>query len=330
MREVPVIEGFDIVGLLGSGGMATVWKARQHSLDRMVAIKVLNKHLALREEELEQFRAEVRLAARLSHPEIVRVYDASLTAGECHVVMELVDGYTTGQWLRRKGRLGVEDALTVGLVVANALGYAWAHHRMIHCDIKPDNIMVHCDGSVKVTDLGLARTFSAAREQGGEECETEVVGTPAYMSPEQVQGREDLDWRTDIYSLGATLYHLLTGRLIFEDTADQTLLHQLNDHCAPFDHTLELDGASLRGVELLLGKMLAKDRELRYDDWHSVAIDMHRVLKGDLPSPPYLAAPDTTLGYSPETAFFLDHPPPAPPPSGFLKRILGKISSKGA
>ena len=319
MREVPKIAGYDIVGMLGSGGMATVWKARQHSIDRMVAIKVLNKHLALREEELGQFRAEVQLAARLSHPEIVRVYDASLSAGECHVVMELVDGYTAGQWMRRKGRLGVEDALTVGLVVANALGYAWGRHGMIHCDIKPDNIMIHSDGSVKVTDLGLARTFSAAHEQGAEEYDQEVVGTPAYMSPEQIQGFTDLDCRADMYSLGASLYHLLTGALPFGSDPDQTLLDQLHNHTAPLDGNVELDGANLRDLELLLAKMLAKDRDLRPASWHAASLDMRRVLNGAMPADPFAAQADTTLGYTSETRQFLTQI--AAPPTGFFHRL---------
>ena len=322
MREVPKIEGYDIVGVLGSGGMATVWKARQHSTDRMVAIKVLNKHLALREEELEQFRAEVRLAARLSHPEIVRVYDAGISVGECHVVMELVDGYTVGQWIRRKGRLGVEDALTVGLVTANALGYAWGHHGMVHCDIKPENIMVHSDGSVKVTDLGLARTFSAGREQGADEYEHEVVGTPAYMSPEQIQGFTGLDFRADMYSLGASLYHMLTGALPFAGDPDQTLLDQLHNHTAPLDETVELDGANLRDLELLLAKMLAKDRDLRPPSWHAASLDMRRVMNAAMPADPFAAQPDTTLGYTPETAQFLAQI--TAPPTGFFHRLRSK------
>ncbi len=319
MRESPKIEGYEVVGLLGSGGMATVWKARQHSLDRLVAIKVLAPHLAMQEEELAQFREEVRLAARLSHPEIVRVFDANFSAGLYYVVMELVDGYTVGQWMRRKQRLGVEDALTVGLVVANALSYAWNHHKMVHCDIKPDNVMVHGDGSVKVTDLGLARTFSAVREHAGEEWTMEVVGTPAYMSTEQVQGREDLDCRTDIYSLGASLYHLINGCLLFEDSADQTLLHQLHDHSAPLDDNVQLDGTKLRDVELLLAKMLAKDRAIRYADWHAVAVDMRRVLKGSIPAGPFVAAKDTTLGYRSDTEHFLQKI--STPAGSFIHRL---------
>jgi len=311
IREIPKIEGYDITGLLGKGGMATVWKARQHSLDRFVAIKILNQNLAMKEEELAMFREEVRLAARLSHPEIVRVYDANFSGGRCYVVMELVDGYTVGQWLRRKGRLGAEDALTVGLVVANALGYAWAHHTMVHCDIKPDNVMVHSDGSVKVTDLGLARTFSAARERDAGEWAQEIVGTPAYMSPEQVQGREDLDCRTDIYSLGASLYHLLSGRLPFIADPDATLLHQLNDRTPPLDENVELDTATRRGLELALAKMLAKNRDLRQPDWRSVALDLRAVLDGKLPAEPFVSPANTTLGYSEETANFFKKKPTA-------------------
>lgn len=306
MRELPKIPGYEITGLLGSGGMATVWKACQHSLGRFVAIKVLNPHLAVHEEELLQFREEVRLAARLSHPEIIRVYDARFSDDVSYVVMELVDGYTAGQWMRRKGRIDAGDALTIGLTVANALGYAWQHHKLVHCDVKPDNVMIHSDGTVKVADLGLARTFSAVREQNSaEEWALEVVGTPAYMSPEQVQGFEDLDCRTDIYSLGASLYHILTGRLPFEDTADKTLVHQLNNHTQPLHDRVGLDTADMRGLELLLAKMLAKNRGLRYHDWRLVSADIHHVLDGKIPSGPYLAPSETTLGYRPDTATFI-------------------------
>jgi len=157
MMTPPVIEGFEIVGLLGQGGMATVWKARQRSLNRLVAIKVLSANVVTGSNDLRQFCEGARITAKISHPGIVQAYDAAFEEN-LYFVMELIDGYTVGQWLRRKGRIPLPDALLVTESVAAALDYAWEQVGMVHCDIKPDNIMVDSDGTVKVADLGLSQT----------------------------------------------------------------------------------------------------------------------------------------------------------------------------
>lgn len=272
------IAGFEILEKVGEGGMATVWKARQLSLDRIVAIKVLSSRLACDPRDLDRFQAEAKAAARLKHPGIVQVYDAGTDGGLYYFVMEFVGGYTLGDWVRRKGRLPEREALAVADCVADALGYAWETQRIIHCDIKPDNIMVDTDGTVKVADLGLARTLAAITRVDRPD---EVVGTPAYMAPEQVRGDAEQDFRTDIYALGATLYHLLTGHLLFEGQPDQKVLElqisgTVEDPCDQFS------GLS-NTVCWLMEKLLAKAPDDRYRSWAELRADLQRVQKGIYP-----------------------------------------------
>jgi serine/threonine-protein kinase len=272
MMTPPVIEGFDILGLLGQGGMATVWKARQRSLDRLVAIKVLSANVATGSDDLRQFCEEARATAKISHPGIVQAYDAAF-AENLYFVMELIDGYTVGQWLRRKGRIPLPDALLVTESVAAALDYAWEQVGMVHCDIKPDNIMVDSDGTVKVADLGLSQTHLAQALDSDE-----VQGTPNYMSPEQIQGG-DIDCRSDIYAMGATLYHMLTGQFLFNGKPT-TVLDAHLEKAAP---SLRQFNAEIQTpVALLVEKMLSKLPQDRQQNWRQVIDDLHRAGQ-DLP-----------------------------------------------
>jgi eukaryotic-like serine/threonine-protein kinase len=267
MMTPPVIEGFEIVGLLGQGGMATVWKARQRSLNRLVAIKVLSANVANEPDDLLRFCEEARATAKISHPGIVQAYDA-VFAEKLYFVMELIDGYTVGQWLRRKGSIPFPEALLVAESVAAALDYAWEQIGMIHCDLKPDNIMVDADGTVKVADLGLSQRHLVQMD-----LTDEVLGTPHYMSPEQIQGGA-LDCRSDIYAMGATLYHMLTGRFLFDGKPTAVL-----------DAHLEKAAPSLRqanpkipaGVALLVEKMLSKSPQDRQQNWRQVVDDLQRI-----------------------------------------------------
>lgn len=224
MNETFDLPGYEILNKLGAGGMATVWRARQVSLDRDVAIKVLSA-VVKGEDDIRRFEEEARSAAKLKHQGIVQVYDANVSGDSSYIVMEYISGYTVGEWVRKKGRLSEDDALSVAECVADALRYAWEREGLIHCDIKPDNVMVDGDGTVKVADLGLARTMRAI---GKAEVADEILGTPAYISPEQAMGLVDLDCRADIYSLGAMLYHLLTGRFMFQGLSDDEALEGLS------------------------------------------------------------------------------------------------------
>ena len=195
------LTGFELLELLGQGGMGVVWKARQLSLDRLVAIKLLPPHIGHNADSIKQIMTEARTAAKLKHSGIVQVYDASEEHGHYFFVMEFVNGYNVGKWLARSKVLPWKEVLVVAELVALALDYAWETSGMIHCDIKPENIMVDQDGTIKVADLGLSRT----RESRDSSEETEITGTPSYMSPEQVRGDLSLDCRTDIYSPGPLL-----------------------------------------------------------------------------------------------------------------------------
>lgn len=290
MMTPPVIEGFEIVGLLGQGGMATVWKARQRSLNRLVAIKVLSANVANEPDDLLRFCEEARATAKISHPGIVQAYDA-VFAEKLYFVMELIDGYTVGQWLRRKGSIPFPEALLVAESVAAALDYAWEQIGMIHCDLKPDNIMVDADGTVKVADLGLSQRHLAQMD-----LTDEVLGTPHYMSTEQIQGGA-LDCRSDIYAMGATLYHMLTGRFLFDGKPTAVL-----------DAHLEKAAPSLRqvnpeipaGVALLVEKMLSKSPQDRQQNWRQVVDDLQRIGQ-DLPPADVSAACVSSMERDAET-----------------------------
>lgn len=273
------IEGFEILGKLGEGGMATVWKARQVSLDRIVAIKLLSQRISSDPEDLQMFRREAQAAAKLKHPGIVQVYDASFSQGKYYFVMEYVAGYTVGEWIRRKRVVPEKEALLVVECVADALRYAWQKERMVHCDVKPDNVMIDSDGTVKVTDLGLARTLRAMG--ASDASEDEIMGTPAYISPEQARGEPDVDCRADIYSLGAMLYHLLTGKLLFEGRSEEETMDE--QIAGQADDALDLNPRLSRAVCCLMEKMLAKDREARQADWDQVLADVARVKRRQNP-----------------------------------------------
>jgi len=271
---------FEVMELLGRGGMSSVWKARQLSLDRLVAIKILSSKFSEESDDLERFRMEARAAARLKHPNIVQVYDANFKDGIYYFVMELVAGYTMGELQRRKGKTSEEDALTIAEAVAVALDYAWEGFEMVHNDIKPDNIMVDEDGSLKVTDLGLCRSLALLKTEKDDS--EEILGTPAYMSPEQVYGSQDIDCRSDIYELGATLYHLVTGHMLFEGMSHDEIVESHANESQAVDARTYAPELSNSFV-LLLEKMLAKDRTHRHKDWKHLIVDINRLREGNPP-----------------------------------------------
>ena len=274
------LDGFDILEQLGHGGMATVYRARQISLDREVAIKVFAPRFEPTPEDREQFQNEARVAARLKHPGLVQVYDAVFSGEMYCFVMELIRGYTVAQWGARKGKLEEKAILDIADCVADALDYAWKQHRVIHCDIKPDNLMVDEDGTVKILDLGLAKTAQAIKQQA---LDDQVYGTPQYISPEQAIGQTDLDCRTDIYGLGASLYQLATGQTLFPGSDDAAAMEMQVRSKAP--NPRALNPALSIGFCALLEKMLAKDRDRRQKDWFEVRRDIEAARLGiPLPS----------------------------------------------
>ena len=303
------IPGFEMREKLGAGGWATVWKARQISLDRIVAIKVLSPHFAKDPADVQRFQAEAQAAARLKHPGIVQVYDAGMEGGCYFLVMEYVAGYTVGDWARRKRVLSEDDALLVADCVAEALQHAWKTAGIIHCDIKPDNIIVDADGTVKVADMGLARTMNVV---GGARPNEEVMGTPAYMSPEQVRGDASLDFRTDIYAVGAMLYYLLTGKLLFDGHPDEKVMDLQITGTVP--DPIELNASLSPAICGLIEKMLAKDPAARHRLWDDVREDIVRVKKHQPIREPLPEGALSTVRRSAARRQAAAPPPSAPPP----------------
>ncbi len=291
MSEMITIPGFEIIEKIGAGGMATVWKARQISLDRVVAIKILHPSFAIHDEDVQRFQGEAQSAAKLKHPGIVQVYDANAVEGLYFFVMEYISGYTVGSWAKRKGCLDEKDAMVVVECIAEALQYAWDNQGIIHCDIKPDNILIDADGTVKISDLGLARTISGMTRT--EEDSDEIMGTPCYISPEQAQGLPDLDFRSDIYSLGATLYHLLTGKIPFEgETSERIMELQVTGTLEP---VTEVNPDVSRPAGMLVERMMAKDPDLRQSSWGQVLDDIANVKEGRKPGGAALAEASSTV-----------------------------------
>jgi len=269
------INGFKIIEKIGEGGMATVWKANQESLDRLVAIKVLSPKLAANKEDIDLFRQEAQSAAKLKHSGIIQVYDARTDEGLYSLIMEFIDGYTVGDWQRRKNTLDEANVILVSESVAMALEYAWNTNKIIHCDIKPDNVMIDADGTVKLADLGLSRTISNL--DAAQDLE-EVMGTPAYMSPEQVQGETNIDCRSDIYSLGAMMYHLITGKMLFEGYSEEQVMEMQLYEIPPPAKSLNNDVS--QGMSDLISLMLEKDPKKRPKDWHAVIKKLQDVKAG--------------------------------------------------
>ena len=209
---------------------------------------------------------EARVAARLKHQVIVQVYDfgQSKTDSRYYFIMEFISGYSVGDWIRRKNHISDADALVVAQSVAEALRYAWNKSRIVHCDIKPDNIMVDGDGTIKLTDLGLAQAVGNVHTYTNQDGETLVMGTPNYMAPEQVRGETSMDCRTDIYALGASLYHMVSGHLPFME-ADGGAAMELQIKYYVQDPR-KINPAVSAGMTRLIEKMMMKKPDLRHRD----------------------------------------------------------------
>ena len=283
------LPGFELLEKIGEGGMGHIWKARQISLDRTVAIKLLPPRFSHDPESVQQIIQEARIAAKLKHQGLVQVYDANEINGTFYFVMEYVDGYNIGQWVARKKVLQSKDALIVVESVANALHYAWKTSELIHCDIKLENMMVDQDGTIKVADLGLSLTRDSQSLLHADE----VAGTPGYISPEQVLGGVKLDTRADIYSLGCCLYHMVTGCRPFADLPEAEVMQaQISSYIPDPRDVIPSVPAPVCD---LIERMLVKNRDLRLKDWNSVLYEVRRVQRGLAPSGPHPEKNASTL-----------------------------------
>lgn len=267
---------YEVTGELGQGAMGVVYRARDPLIDRVVAIKTVNLSLAKEEkDEYEgRFYQEARAAGRLNHPNIVTIYDVGKSGDIAYIAMELLQGRELRDIMNDGSLIPVDQALDIATQVAQGLNYAH-EHEIVHRDIKPSNIMVIRDGHVKITDFGIARMASAAiRTQTGM-----VLGSPKYMSPEQVMGRE-IDARSDIFSLGVMLYEMLTGQPPFNGDNVNTIMYQtLNGTPLPPN---EVNPDVPEMLNFILVKALAKSLEDRYQNAKDFADDL-RACRDTLP-----------------------------------------------
>jgi serine/threonine protein kinase len=272
------IPGYQVIEKIGAGAMAVVYKAKQLSLNRVVAIKILPKRFTQNPEYVERFYKEGQAAGKLNNPHIVQAVDVGEAGGYHYFVMEFVEGKTLYDDLAKGKVFGEQEAIDVIIQVAEALRHA---HSMglIHRDVKPKNIMINKEGVVKLADMGLAREttdIEAAKTEKGK-----AYGTPYYISPEQIRGEMDIDERADIYGLGATFYHLVTGRVPYmaEDPVEVMKKH-LRDELVPPDH---INTSLSSGVSEVIEVMMAKNKAERYGNCDELLADLKAVRAGDAP-----------------------------------------------
>ena len=261
---------YEILERIGTGGMAVVYKAKCHRLNRLVAIKILKSDLAQNEEFRRRFNAESQAVAQLSHPNIVSVYDVSRGGDTEYIVMELIDGITLKQYMEKRGQLNWRESLHFITQIMRGLSHA--HSRgIIHRDIKPQNIMVLRDGSVKVADFGIACLADSAQTMT-----QEALGSVHYISPEQARGDRP-DARSDIYSSGVVLYEMLTGRLPFEgeSAVSVAIQHLSSIPLAP----REINPDIPEQLELICMKAMAPDLEHRYQSADAMIADLEAFRK---------------------------------------------------
>ena len=271
-----VIGDFIIMHELGRGGMGIVYKAHQISLDRPAAVKILSDTYAKNADFVVGFIKEARAAAKLNHPNIVQSYAVGDDEGVFYFAMELVDGETMSNILKQKKVIPVDQAVDIVRQIAEALDYAWQEEKLVHRDIKPDNIMLTSSGRAKLADLGLAKVGNETGSTDGEE----VMGTPQYISPEQLTG-EALDNRTDIYCLGATFYHLLTGRFPYEGaTAVEIARQHLEGTLVP---PWQVNPDIPENVSRVVEKMMEKEPSNRYQTAGQLAEDLALIKRGQSP-----------------------------------------------
>ncbi len=272
-----VLGGYVLNKLLGKGGMGEVWLATQNSVGRKVALKILAPALSKDQEFIARFSQEMRTVAKLDHHGIVSAYEAGYDKDFYFFATSYVDGATLESTLDSGKTFCEKEALAVGRKVAEALEYAWDRHMILHRDIKPANIIVEKGGEVRLMDMGISKNL---REDNSITKTGTIFGTPYYMSPEQAKGEKDIDFRTDIYSLGATLYHMLTGQVPHNATSTMGILVGVISE--PATPIRKLNTKISLNCEALISKMMDKDKHLRQSTWQDVIEDIGIITDGQI------------------------------------------------
>jgi len=269
--EIPEIPGYEIQEKLGTGGTADVFRAREKSTQRVLALKVLKPEAAQHELTRKSFIAEARLLERLQHPNLVRCHGVARSGNLFFSRLDLIEGATVLELLDAQRRFSEDEALRIALGAAEALRFL-GENGIVHRDVKPGNLMLQKDGRVVLIDLG----FAASEATPG--AEDSSVGTVAYLSPEQARGGAAADTRSDIYSLGLSLFHILVGRLPFQGSDDREVLRKqvMESLSSP-----ELKGRGISPhMHYFIEKMVAKDAAARYQSWSELVEDIRAQLAG--------------------------------------------------
>ncbi len=274
-KKATQLGDFKLIKKLGQGGMGEVFLAHQVSLDRQVALKVMNKQFSKQENFVKRFKREAQTMAKLNHPNIVQGYAVGEEQGLLYLAMELVKGHEKGRslqdWMNNQQKLDVGDALHVTLIIADALKYA-NEMSLIHRDIKPDNMLITEKGVVKLSDMGLAKATDEdmSMTQSGT-----GLGTPYYMPPEQASDAKHVDHRSDIYALGCTFYYFLTGELPFKGTSAMELIMAKTK--GTFTRARSLNKDIPDKLDLIIDKMIAKDPKSRYQTYEELIRDLQSI-----------------------------------------------------
>ena len=259
---------YEVLERIGMGGMSDVYKAKDHKLNRHVAVKVLKQEFSENTNFVSKFRVEAQAAASLMHPNIVNVYDVGEDNGVYYIVMELVDGITLKKYIEKKARLSVREALSIAIQACMGIEAAHNNH-IIHRDIKPQNIIISKDGKVKVTDFGIAKAATSNT------ITSNVMGSVHYTSPEQARGGYS-DEKSDIYSMGITLFEMLTGRVPFngETTVAIAIKHIQEEMPSPREYVPEIPVC----VEQIVLKCTQKSPDRRYHSMAALIADLKKAL----------------------------------------------------
>jgi serine/threonine-protein kinase len=280
------IEGYEMLSKIGEGGLATVFKARQVSMNRIVALKILHKKWLADEEFRKRFLLEARLVGKLSHENLIKVFDVGRDDWKYYYSMEFVEGETCEDIIEKHGPLEPVRALEITSQIAKAIDYLKGFN-IVHCDIKPGNIMFTKNGTAKLGDFGFVR---ANIEIEGEE--GFVLGTPDYISPEQAIGSDDIDFRSDIYSLGASLYHMLTGRTPFDGTGSEVMRAHIRKSPMPIN---TLKPALSRETITIVDRLLEKDPGDRYQSMVELLDDLSNAMIAEDPDAQEIRSGESTL-----------------------------------
>ncbi len=269
-----VIAGFKLINRIGFGGMGEVWLAEQTAMGRLVALKILHPDFSRNPNFTNRFINEIKHSAKLDHPNIVTAFDAGVYEGIYYLASAYIRGKQLQQKLTEEKIVSEKESLNIALGVSKALAYAWNEFNILHRDIKPGNIIIDLSSTPKLLDLGVAKTIS---DDNSLTIDGDVVGTPHYISPEQAKS-EKLDFRADIYSLGATLYHISTGVLPFEGPSAMSVLakHITDELIPPIERNSKISPA----LNNLIIKMMEKKKDNRHQSWEAVIFNIEGILEG--------------------------------------------------